>query len=411
MALVPIRSDRAYMALAKQSAQGTSVTPTYFPRWVDGSSIEMDLKIEDLWEGDNTRRLSQMIKNSQMVKIKHVCYPRPNEVALLEGAAMGASSDSYSAPATGTSLTTSGSGNTANSTTLTLSASTGLGSSGSAQLVLSPGTANEEVVTVTTPGTANAFTVTVPSTGLKFTHANGQVAEGPASHVITDQADGNYYTWEVSLGDSSGIILRVRDCKCESIKRGSKSGTVLSYETEWVGIATVVQGSALTVTLDAHNVFLYTQGVWTLDGASTGDALNVDSFDITTKNNLDPVQTEQLTMAAIIFGNVNMDVSAQIIYANGNKIAQIYFGGTSGTTDSQTIYLGSLTLVFTQPDNFHTITYTIPTLAYTKAGLPQPKKDGKDWRLPLTATSTSNQGANTYLLQTTVTNTTYSAVA
>lgn len=409
MAIVAIRGNRAYAGLAKQSTQGVSVAPIYFPRWLDGTSVEIDMKAEDLWEGDGSRRLSQIIKNQQHVKIKHMCYPRPNEVALLEAAAMGAGSDAYTGPTTGTSLTTSGAGNTANSTTLTLSGNTGLTGAGSAQVVLNPGTATEEIVTITTPGTANAFTVTVPATGLKYAHVAGQTSESAATHVITDQVDGSYYTWEFSIGDTAGTILRVRDCKCASIKRGAKAGTALSYETEWEGIASVAQGAAATVTLDPHSIFLFTQGVWTLDGGTTGDALAVDTFDIATKNNLDVFQTEQLTPAGIIFGNVNMDLSLNIVMQNANKINQTYFGSTAGTTDAQAMGTGSLLLLFTQPDNFHTTTYNVPSLVYTKTAIPQPKKDGKSWRLPIAASVTSNAGVNTYLLQTTVTNTLYSA--
>lgn len=409
MTLIPLQSDKAYTGVSKQTTQGVAVAPTYFPRWTDGSSLEIDAKMEDIWEGDGTRRLSFIIKNLQMVKIKHTCYPRPNEIAFFEAAAAGATSDTYTAPATGTAITTSGSGNIAGSTTLTLSASTGLGASGSAQLVIGAGTSTEEIVTVTTPGSANAFTVTVPSTGLKYTHAAGAIAEGAASHVITDQVDGNYYTWEFSLAGTSGIIIRVRDCKLSTCKRGAKAGTLLSYETEWEGIACTAQASAATVTLDTHQPFLYDTGVWTLDGSTTGDALAVDQFDISTKNNLDVVQTEGLTPAAIIFGNLGMDLSLQVIFQNSNRIASTYFGGTAGTTDAQAVAAGTLLLVFTQADNFHTLTFNTPTLNYSKVGIPQPKKDGKSWRLPISATSTSNQGVNTYLIQTTVTNTTYNA--
>lgn len=409
MSLLPLRSNNAYAGIAKQSVQGTAVTPSTFPRWVDGTKIEMDAKLEDVWEGDGSRRLSFILKNEQQVKIQHMFYPRPNEAAFFESAAMGSGSDTYTAPATGTSLTTSGAGNTAGSTTLTISASTGLGASGSAQLVINPGTATEEVVTVTTPGTVNAFTITAPATGLKYTHAASQVVEGAAQHVLVDTVDGSYYTWEFGLGGTSGIILRVKDCKCNSIKRSSKSGTLLAYETEWSGLTTAVQASALTPSFDMHSPFIFQQGVWTLDGVTTGDALYVDMFDIAQKNNLDVVVTERLTPDASIFGNINVDVSTQWIFQNSQRINEVYFGGATGTADAQAVATGTLVLLFTQPDNFHTVQYSVPTMNYTKATVPEPKHDGKAWRLPVTASSTSNMSANTYLLQTTVTDTTYSA--
>jgi hypothetical protein len=82
-----------------------------------------------------------------------------------------------------------------------------------------------------------------------------------------------------------------------------------------------------------------------------------------------------------------------------------YLGGTSGTTDSQTIGSGSLTLTFTQPDGFHSVTYTLTTLHYAQVKMPEPKKDGKHYKLTLEGTSVSNQGQNAYLISVAIQNT------
>lgn len=412
MSLVALRSDNAYFGLAKQSVQGTAVAPTLFPRWMDGTSIDIDLKAEDIWEGDGSRRLSQIIKNSQQVKLKLVCTPRPNEVGLFEQAAMGASSDTYTAPSTGTSIVTSGT-NSAGATTLVITATTGLTASGTYYVVVDPGLATEEIVDLTTPKTSGSgpYTFTIANSGtLQFTHTAGAVVEGPANHVLVDMVDGSYYTIEVSIGGTSGDIFRVKDCKLDSIKRSAKSGSALMYELEFIGLSTTLQVSAASTTFDPHNIFLYTQGVWTLDGStSSTDALNIDLFDISQKNNCDWVQTELLIGSSIIFAALNLDVGLQVAFSNPNKINQVYFGGASGTTDQQAVATGSIILLFTQADNFNTLQYSTPALTYTKAAPPTPKADGKAWRLPISSTSTSAMSANTYLLQTTVTNTKYAA--
>ncbi|HZU01519.1 MAG TPA: hypothetical protein VFA10_17760 [Ktedonobacteraceae bacterium] len=412
MAIIPLRADNAYVASGKQSSQGSPVAPTVFPRWMDGTTIQIDLTAEDVWEGDSSRRLSQFIKNKQEVKFKITHTPRPVLLGFIEQAAQGSGSDSVTAASVAT--TTSGSSNTAGATSLTLTANTGLTGTGTAYLMLEPGTANEEVVAVTTPGTGTGpyvYTVTTPSTGLKFTHAASSTVRSSTSHALTDQSDGNYFTWEFSLGGTSGLILRVTDCKLDQVKVSGKAGSLLMYEEDWVGITSVVRTTASTVTLEAHNPFLYTQGVWTLNGATTGDALAVESFDITRKNNLDTtIQTEQLIYAALIFGNLNVDVAANVVFQNSALIGQTYFGTAAGSTpgagatDAQAIIPGSLTLVFTQADGFHSVTYTLTTLQYSKIGFPTPKKDGKHFVQALSASSVSNQGVNSYLLQTTVTN-------
>lgn len=410
--IVPIRSDRAYVGVAKQTVGGTPVTPNMFPRWVDGSALQLDVKAEDVWEGDGSRRLSSIIKNLQEVKIKHVFMPRPNEIGFFEAMAMGNGSDAYTAPAVNTTLS---SASLANATSISVGANTGLTGSTNISLVLSAGTAREEIAVFLPPATgAGPYVLNVASTynggKLLYAHSSGDTVQSASSHVITDQTDGNYYTYEVSLGDTAGIIVRVRDCKCVSVKRSAKAGGILTYELELQGIACTVQASAATVTYDTHGYFLYDSGVWTLDGGTTGYALAVDSFDIEQKNNPDTsIQTESLVLAAIIYGNLSVDVGISVIYLDGSYISKVYFGGATGTADSQTIYQGNLTLTFTLADNFNSVTYNILTLDYTKAEPPAPKKDGKAFRQPLSATSVSNFSQNPYLLQTTVNNTTFSA--
>lgn len=407
MPIVPIRSDNAYVGISKQTTQGTPVAPTSFVRWLDGTKFEFDLKVEQVWEGDGTRRLSQLIKNQQSVKSTIVFNPRPIELGLFEQASMGSGSDAVTAPTTSTTLSSAAS---ANATTFSLTANTGLTGSGTAVLMLTPGGTTEEVVTITTPVTgAGPYTATIANSGtLKNAHSSGDAVISAATHVITDQSDGNYFTIEFGLGSlnsGAGPTIRITDCKIESIKRSSKAGTLLEYTIEFNGIATVSQGSPATVSYESHSPFLYTQGVWTLNGSTTGDALAVESFDIMQKNNLDlAIQTEQLVLAAIIFGNLDVSVTAELVMQNSQLIALTYWGSTSGTIDSQTMGAGSLTLKFTQADGFHSVQYNTPTLHYDKLTEPTPKKDGKHYKIGIQSQSVSNQSANTFLCQTTVTN-------
>jgi|GEM_PF-3485255 len=407
--IVAIREDNAYVGIGKQSQGGTAIAPSYFPRWLDGSNIQLDIKAEDVWEGDGSRRLSLIIKNRQEVKGKLVVAPRPNELGFLEAAAQGAGSDAFTAPAASTTLAAAA---TAGQNSISLTADTGLTTSGSATVIIDPGLATEEIVTITTPPSgAGPYTATLANGAtLQQAHASGATVETAATHVMTDQSDGNFYSFEVSLGGTAGIILRARDCKIEQIKRSAKAGGLLTYEVDWQGVATIAQPSASTVTLEPHPPFLYTQGVWTLDGSTTGDALAIESFDITQKNNLDTtIQTEQLTLATLIFGNVTLDVGLNLVMQSGDRIAETYFGGASGTTDAQALATGSVQLVFTQANAFFVVTYDVPALTYTKTEPPAPKKDGKAFRLAVAASSTSDMGANAFLLQTTVANSVSSA--
>src|SRR5437763_1586630 len=99
-----IRGDNAYFGFAQEATAGTPVAPIWFPRWVDGS-IEYDLKTEEVYEGDGTRRASQLVKNQQMIKIKLKCYPRMNELGAIEKMTMGSGSDTITTASPSTTST------------------------------------------------------------------------------------------------------------------------------------------------------------------------------------------------------------------------------------------------------------------------------------------------------------------
>lgn len=414
-----IREDNSYFGISRETTPGTPVAPSTFPRWLD-ASIEVDGKFEDFREGDGSRRLSTIIKNRQSVKIKLTASLRPIELGFFETAAQGAGADAFTGPTVSTTLSASTS---VNATSITVAANTGLTGSGTIALVLEPGTATEEIAVFNIPATGvGPYTLTVASTynggALKLAHSNSGVVKSAASHVITDQSDGNYYTIEVGLGSlfgAAGTTLRVRSCKVVSFKRSAKAGGALMHEIEFIGIASTVQGTPATITLEQHGLFLFTQSSWTLDGVTTGDAPNLEGFTIEQKNNLDDTaQTEQLTLAALIFGMLDIGFSFDAAFTSASRFFLTYFGSAAGTTDSQTLGLGSLAVTFTQPDTLQAVTYTVLTLGYTKTTISQPKKDGKHFKLNVSSTSLAAPLAgvgsnNAYVLQTTLLNTQYSA--
>ena len=414
MALViPISSVNAYVGVGKETTSGTAVAPTIFPRWLDGSSLEINLKSQKIFEGSGTRQFSQVLKNQQYTKVKLVFLPRPIELGFFETAAMGISADVLTTAAVNTTLSASAS---AGATTVTLTSTTGLPVSGTIALDISaasgyiPGTDTEEVVLFTLPAVGSVLTVAPGYNGgkLKIAHSSGATIVSSSQHVITQQTDGNYYTVEVGIGSlngGAGPTLRVRDCKVDTVKRSSKAGQYLEYEVDFIGIAWIVQGGASTVTLEAHNAFLYTTGSWVLDGSSTGDAPYIETFDITQKNGLDDtIQSELFTLDATIFGQLDVELTATAVFTSPSRLYNIYFGGASGTTDSQTVGAGSLSLTFTQADQFNVLNYLIPTLHYDKGTWPAPKADGKHYALPFTGTAVSNQGINASVLQVSINN-------
>lgn len=410
MPIIPLRSDNAYIGASKQSSQGTAVAPSTFFRWLEGTKLEFDMPTSEIWEGDGSRHVSQLIKDRQLMKIKLIVNARPISLAFLEKASMGIGSDTATPGAVGTTLSAA---TLVNATSITVASNTGLSGTGTIGLALTPGAAGEEFATFALPATGTGpYTLNVDSSynagRLLKAHASGDTVISATSHVLTDQYDGDYYTFEVGLGTlngGAGTTLRVRDCKVDQIKRSGKAGGLITLEVDLVGITTSSQVSPATVSYENHNPFFYTSGTWTLNGSTTGDALAVEMFDITQKNNVDSsIQSEKIILDALIFGNLNVDVAVDLIMQNAQLMNTVYFGSPTGTTDVQPIGSGNLTVVFAQPDNFHNVTYTVPTMHYSKNQPPEPKKDGKHFKQSASATSVSNQSQNAYLLQVTATN-------
>lgn len=69
-----------YFGYGLQSVKGTPVAPTIFPRFIGTPSIHPAINSEVIREGDNTRRVSKIIKNQQHWAGAIGLYPRPIEM-------------------------------------------------------------------------------------------------------------------------------------------------------------------------------------------------------------------------------------------------------------------------------------------------------------------------------------------
>lgn len=416
-----IRDNNFYLGFALESSPGTPVAPSLFPRWNDGSKVDYNLGTKEVWEGDGTRHLSMIIKNQQSLTITLNANLRANELGFFLNGALGSGADTYTAPTVSTTLSSSAS---AGATSVSVAGNTGLTGSGTIALVLGAGTASEEIATFNLPVTGGGpYTLTVDSTynggALKLAHTSSSTVKSSASHVLIDQSDGNYYTVEAGLGSlngANGTTLRIRSCKIDSMKISGKMGDLIVAEIIMTGIASTVQGSPATVTLEPHLPFLYVQalGAWNLDGSvSSADAKAISDFDLTIQNNLDTgIQTEDIVLNALTYGHIAIVFNCTLIFNSPQRIYAAYYGGSSGTTDATTIGLGSFAVTFSQPDGLQTFALNILTLAYTKVTLPEPKNDGKHFETKVSGQSiaSSATGAtNPYLLQATLTNTQYAS--
>lgn len=412
--LVPFRGSNHYLGFSEETTPGTPVAPSIFPRWKNGTKVEIDLNTEEFEEGDGSRRTTLIIKNGQKVKIKYVGSLRPQERGYFEKWAMGASSDVYTAPTVSTTLSAL---TAVGATSITVAGNTGLTGSGTIALVLEPGTATEEIAIFNIPATGvGPYTLTVNSGynggALRLAHANSGVVKSKASHVITDQNEGPYVTVEAGFGNlfsAGGTAIRIRSCKIDKYTITGEKGKAIMDEIEMTGIVSTVQGSPATVTLEQHGPFIFYQGAYTVDGVSTAQALR--KFSIERSNNLDDdTQGEGLNPTCLIFGKLDVKLKWSLILTSFSPIYKTYYGSTTGTTDSTQVGYGSFNALLTQPDTLNTLQYNVLTAAYTNTPWPEPKEDGKHWDLDYEATSVvvppgGSGPNNAYKLQTTITNT------
>lgn len=82
-----------YFGLKVQAAFDTPLAPDVFPRWLDGTGVLPELKVEEIFEGDGGRDASLVFKTAQFYKFKLVFYPRPVELGWILLGMFGSGSD------------------------------------------------------------------------------------------------------------------------------------------------------------------------------------------------------------------------------------------------------------------------------------------------------------------------------
>lgn len=417
--LTPFRGNNYYIGFAEQSDPNTPAAPTIFPRWRNGTKIEIAPAFSEEEEGDGSRRTTLLIKAGQKVKGTIKTSLRPNEKGNFEKWAHGAGSETYTAAAVATTLAGA---TLANATSATVHSNTGLTGSGTIPLVLEAGTSTEEIAVFTIPATGGSdpYTLAVDSSynggHLKLAHASSGTVKSKATHAFTDQSDGPYLTIEAGWGilfSGGGTAIRIKACKIDKFTTEGEHGKILMDTIEFTGIVSTVQVSAATVTLEQHAPFIFYQGSYTVDGNSTAQALR--KFTIERGNNLDDdTQGEGLNPTCLIFTKLDVKLKWSLILTDFSPIYQTFYGSKTGTTDSTQVGLGSFNALFTQPDTLNTLQYKVLTVGYTNSPWPAPAEDGKHWDVDYEGTSvvTPLSGAgpnNAYKLQTTLTNTQFAA--
>ena len=401
---VGMRENLFYIGGAKQSSWDTPVSPTWFSRWLDGTDANPEAKIDIMQEGDTSPFKNFGFKSEQHTMIKIVEYMRPQLAGYALQSILGTGSDTYTAPTKTTTLSAS---LVAGATTIITVAD--LGNTGTLAANVTPGytSVTYEVVTInlTTRSGIGPYTYSLSGTGsFTFAHTAGDTVTSVAKHVLTRQLT-TYDPYSLEYGfTQSGIgkVFRAVNCVCYEWKFIYETGKPIRVEHSWYATSTSQQASPSTPIFENDSIigksgspFMWSQGSgnWSLDTLTTGNALTFKKFEITIKNStgVNDLQTEAVTPAYFIPGNVDISGTAEIILQNYNQYLNMYYGSASagsGTSDSAYVGTGAIATVF-QQDAVNSLAISLPYLNYTAAKL-NPKLDAKPLSQSIVWTATKN---------------------
>lgn len=395
---------RAYFGFAKQSAEGSPTSPTSFPRWLDGAELVPNSKFEDIREGNLNRNVSLVIKNFQNWRGKLPVLPRPIEAGALLAMMFGTGSDTIKTAPASVSATPAAGGSLAQPATYYYKVTAlydGVESRVSTQVSGATDGTNQKITI--------AWTADPKATGFRVyrgTGSNGQdrymaVAAGATSllddgtvttvlaappshsattHVLDLTNAPDWFAWEEGILDIAGsaqLVARVQDCIADTLVIEGDAGKAIRFTLDFQGKKVASFGtSAASPSYESGSPFLYTNGVFRVDGAASPW---VRSWKITIRNMVDAedLQTNDITPATLVWTQQSIEVEYTVVWQNNSQLAKFFLN--SGTADSVVVGTGSLGLTCYQGgDNTsaNALDFYIPNLAY-KGQPVSPKLDGK----------------------------------
>jgi hypothetical protein len=280
-----------------------------------------------------------------------------------------------------------------------------IGTTGTGYFNVTPGyaTAAYEVVNVnlaSKTGTGPYTYSLVAGTTFQNAHASSDTVTNASTHAFSRQPNTyDPYTLEYAFGHNGGSpaqAWRLQDAVCTELKISSTMGKKVKLEHTWYGTTTksiaapsasaTYEGTGVIGQAGSPFVHYQASGSWTLDGATTGNALTINQFDCTLKNSTDTKEfiTEALTPAYFQPGNFDASGTCQAVFQSFAQYNEILFGGQSpatGTGDSYIVGYGSLLLTYAA-DGVNQLTISLPNIYY-KAPKLTPKLDGKAILMPL----------------------------
>lgn len=419
----------AQIGFGHQTAEGTTQTPTFFYKWLQGTAVDPTWKVDQEYEGDGTMDMSFINKSSSMWKGKLSWYMRPTDCGQIAAMICGTSAETLKTAPTGQSAAASGTGGTIPAGTYHYAIAFLYGSVEgplSADLSVTVASGNDVVIS-TIPADSNATKIRVykgvaggssgvyslfadvaVATSITDTGSTPTFAAYPQTGVTTGNATTgtlHYFQPQTALdfwtcefdqiipGVSNQIRVQVADCFPTELTITGTPNKPVKADLAFVGkYATVLSSATSSSGLfdTATRPLIMANSTFTLDGVGS---LLVTKFTLKYALTIDDtlLTASQVWPYTFAFEKRLVSVDYELLFTDASKYYNFLSGGvtsnpTGGTViDDANIATGTLDLRFLGQgtDATNAFGLSVNNIAY---GVKSPQLDlsGKPFRQPVT---------------------------
>lgn len=203
------------------------------------------------------------------------------------------------------------------------------------------------------------------------------------THTITPTNDLGYYT--IFRNQSDVLYEQFTDCFVSELTIKGEAGTPLTVSANIMGLTPTRSASEPTATSSAtvanDSCYNYNDAAVILNG--TADATGIvtgttssliRSFELQITNGVNVQQTDDVVPYDVVPGIREINLSFDLILENLDEYNKFFYGSSTGTAASSSIYTTPVNFTFTKGTN-NSIAFNIPSLAY-EAFPVQPNPNG-----------------------------------
>lgn len=233
---------------------------------------------------------------------------------------------------------------------------------------------------------------------------------GPYLHTITPGALQWWSIERMILGalTPNEIVDRFVDSKINTLTITGTAGELLTVSAEFQGLSVDSSQAAQTPTYSTEQILKFLHGTFSLFGGSTDE---ITTFTLTITNNLEAIQTRNLTYQQLVELNLDVSLDFTIKTTQADEYRKVYYGGAAGDAGDEAVERSEAVLTFNNGlagADEREVKLTIHELSYTAAPITNLNADAEvvyyeasglatnDGTNPLVTAEVLNNDANAY---------------